>query len=88
MASNVKPGEATASSHFISTVPDAAKVRMEIDELVQDNDLTNLFLLALSAMQQEEMERPEGHPQDWWSYYSLSGDISQSNIIDAFANSL
>ena len=38
-------------------VPEAAKKRKEIDEFIDDNDMINLFLIALSEMQQEDPEK-------------------------------
>ena len=63
---------------FSAIVPDALRIRMEIDEFVQDDAMTNLFLLALAEMQQEDPEKDSTkHPEDWWTFYSLSGPILQ-----------
>ncbi|KAJ5628581.1 hypothetical protein N7490_010809 [Penicillium lividum] len=45
------------------------RARLEIEEFLGDNNMTNIFLLALEAMHQEAME-PE-HKQNWWTAYSL-----------------
>ena len=54
-------------------VPEAAKKRKEIYEFIDDNDMTNLFLIALSEMQQEDPEKKKNKNEDWWTYYSLAG---------------
>ena len=59
--------------------PDPSRVRMEIDEFVADDAMTNLFLLALEAMQTEDDER-SGDNEDWWTFYSLSGEIMFSLV--------
>ena len=52
-------------------VPEAAKARVEIDEFLDDNDMTNLFLLALSEMQKEDADKGKDS-EDWWTFYSFS----------------
>ena len=47
--------------------------RLEIDEFLADNAMTNLFLLALEAMQQNSLATPESGKPNWWSFYSLGG---------------
>ena len=73
MASDSTLKDAQAQSFVASMVPEAAKARVEIDEFLGDNDMTNLFLLALSEMQKEEpQKKTEKVFQDWWNFYSLS----------------
>ena len=51
--------------------------RSEIDEFIADNEMTNLFLIALSEMQKDSLRKlPNGLP-DWLTYYSLAGKRSQ-----------
>jgi len=55
--------------------PSETRVRLEIDEFLADNELTNLLLLALSEIQKEpskaELEKRKLE-EDWWTAYSLS----------------
>ena len=60
-------------------VPDDSRIRMEIDELLADNEMTNLFLLALEAMQTEDPEK-SGDNEDWWTFYSLAGKFPSLTI--------
>ena len=53
---------------IVPLTPNSSRVRMEIDELLADNAMTNLYLLALEAMQTELKDK-----QDWWTFYSLAG---------------
>ena len=46
--------------------------RLEIDEFLADNAMTNLFLLALAAMQKDSLRRTNDGP-DWKKYYALGG---------------
>ncbi|KAK3112691.1 hypothetical protein LTR53_010772 [Teratosphaeriaceae sp. CCFEE 6253] len=48
----------------------AQAYRLEIDEFIQDNAVTNLFLLALNAMYKHSLYNDNGSI-NWWSYYSL-----------------
>jgi hypothetical protein len=47
--------------------------RLEIDEFVGDNEMTNLFLIALSKLQENSLQTVDGKP-DWLTYYSLAGE--------------
>ncbi|KAJ5907811.1 hypothetical protein N7495_000493 [Penicillium taxi] len=47
------------------------RVRLEIEEFLGDNHMTNIFLLALEAIHQEAMEPVD--KQNWWTAYSLGG---------------
>src|SRR4051812_9756466 len=40
--------------------------RLEIDEFIQDNAVTNLFLLALEALMDKK------YSLNWWSYYYIA----------------
>ena len=46
--------------------------RVEIDELLADPAQTNLFLLALKAMQ-DDYPYKTGKDENWLSYYNLAG---------------
>ncbi|KAJ5752131.1 hypothetical protein N7520_009048 [Penicillium odoratum] len=63
----------TAQNHNVVRFLDhqEGRVRLEIEEFLGDDYMTNLFLLALEAMHQEAME-PEDK-QNWWTAYSLGG---------------
>ena len=73
MASTMGAPGTQASPNPATMVPEAAKKRKEIDEFIDDNDMTNLFLIALSEMQQEDPEKKKDRNEDWWTYYSLAG---------------
>ena len=47
------PG-AQASPNPATMVPEAAEKRKGIDELIEDHDMTNHFLIALLELQQED----------------------------------
>ena len=46
--------------------------RLEIDEFLADNEVTNLFLIALDKIQQKSLKLLNGKP-DWLTYYSVAG---------------
>jgi hypothetical protein len=46
--------------------------RLEIDEFLADNEMTNLFLIALAELQKDSLRLWNGKP-DWLTYYSLAG---------------
>ena len=74
MASDSSLQSAQAQNYVAAMVPENAKARVEIEEFLDDNDMTNLFLLALSEMQKEDPgKKTEKDSQDWWTFYSLSG---------------
>ena len=50
--------------------------RLEIDEFLADNAMTNLFLLALSTMQENSLKVPKTDEMNWWSFYSIAGMIT------------
>lgn len=47
--------------------------RLEIDEFVADNEMTNLFLIALWTMQQGSLTTSNGKP-NWMNYYGIAGE--------------
>lgn len=49
--------------------------RLEIDEFLAKNEVTNLFLIALAKLQQDSLGQWDGQP-DWLKYYSLAGTSS------------
>ena len=57
MASIMGDPGSQASPKPATMVPEAAKKRKEKDEFIDDNDMINLFLIALSEMQQEDPEK-------------------------------
>ena len=76
MATEVDLKTAQANNHVAAIVPDSARARVEIEEFLDDNAMTNLFLLALAEMQKEDPEKgstkTSGTVEDWWTFYSLS----------------
>ena len=46
--------------------------RLEIDEFLADNEVTNLFLIALAEIQKNSLKHWEGDA-DWLTYYSVAG---------------
>jgi hypothetical protein len=58
--------------------PSETRVRLEIDEFLTDNDMTNLLILALSEVQMEPSKaelQKRGLTEDWWTFYSLSSEL-------------
>ena len=49
--------------------------RLEIDEFLADNEMTNLFLIALMEVQKDSLRLWDGKP-DWLTYYSVAGLLS------------
>ena len=47
--------------------------RLEIDEFLLDNEMTNLFLIALTEMQKNSLRFYKDNEPDWLTYYSLGG---------------
>ena len=51
--------------------------KLEIDEFIADNEMTNLFLIALAELQKNSLRFwLDGHDEkkpDWLTYYSLAG---------------
>lgn len=45
--------------------------RLEIDELLGDNALTNLFILGLAEIKKDSIKDPKTNEPNWWSFYSL-----------------
>ncbi|KAI9845231.1 MAG: hypothetical protein M1837_004986 [Sclerophora amabilis] len=73
MASQVVLKNDRDQSFVTALKPGAARVRLEIDEFLYDNDRTNLFLLALAEMQKEDpTKKSADNTEDWWTFYSLS----------------
>lgn len=82
MAEQVSIKEAQTNNQVAAVIPDAARVRVEIDEFLSDNDMTNLFLLALEAMQQEDPSKSTANKnEDWWTFYSLSGETISTTFL-------
>jgi hypothetical protein len=64
-----------AKDQVAALIPDASRARVEIEEFLGDNDMTNLCLLALEAMQKEDATKSVAkNNEDWWTFYSLSGE--------------
>jgi tyrosinase len=47
--------------------------RLEIDEFLQNNEMTNLFLIALAALQKDSLRQLDNKEPDWLTYYNLAG---------------
>jgi len=72
---NIK--EAQAKNFVAAIVPESSKIRVEIEEFISDNELTNLYLLALEALQKEDATKSVAKKnEDWWTFYSLSGKMN------------
>ena len=54
--------------------------RLEIDEFLADNEMTNLFLVALAKLQQDSLREWNQKP-DWLTYYSLAGTSSFKSCL-------
>ena len=46
--------------------------RLEIDEFLADNEMNNLFLIALAGLQKDSLRLWNKEP-DWLTYYSVAG---------------
>lgn len=69
--------DAQAKNFVAPIVPDASKARVEIEEFIGDNEMTNLYLLALEALQKEDANKSVAkRNEDWWTFYSLSGKLN------------
>jgi len=56
------------------------RFRLEIEEFLEDNDVTNLYLLALAELELEKNTLTNGK-DDWWTHYSMA-----SKFIDSSAS--
>ena len=82
MATPTELQEAQRNNHVAAIAPDPTRVRVEIDEFLDDNAMTNLFLLALAEMQKEDpTKRKANGNEDWWTFYSLSGILVLSLLL-------
>ena len=63
--------------------PDTRGYRLEIDEFISNNEMTNLFLIALTRLQQKSLDtvliesnngggKPSEEP-NWANFYALGG---------------
>lgn len=69
--------EAQAMNFVAAMVPEASKARVEIEEFIGNNEMTNLYLLALEALQKEDATKSVAKKnEDWWTFYSLSGEMT------------
>lgn len=59
--------------YIVKALPNDGKrgYRLEIDEFTEDNDMLNLFLLALIQLQLNSLTEVDGTP-NWLNYYALS----------------
>ena len=68
----------STNPYLLTPLPNASTrgYRVEIDEFVEDNEMTNLFLIALSNLQQNSLEPvtdPEGNNiPNWLNYYAAA----------------
>lgn len=87
MANQINIKDAKAKNYVLPVVPHDARVRLEIDELLGDNDMMNLYLLAMEAMQQEHSERSVANGnEDWWTFNSLAGRLASSPFVTSNAD--
>ena len=66
-----RPKDAQARNCVAAIPHQVASYRLEIDEFLADNAMTNLFLLALEEVQHQPIEAVE--KENWWSFYNLAG---------------
>lgn len=80
----LSPKEAQGQKFVATIAPGTSRVRLEIDELVSgDNVMTNLYLLALEALQKEDVKKSKKNTpknEDWFTFYSLSGQLEQPGL--------
>lgn len=89
MAAPLTLQQAQARNSVATLVPDASRARVEIEELLGDNDVTNLYLLALEEMQKEDVTKSvaKGN-EDWWTFYSISGEQTRSGVTTIHINGI
>ena len=66
-----EPKEAQARNCVAAIPHQVASYRLEIDEFLADNAMTNLFILALEEIQHKPIEAVD--KEDWWTFYNLAG---------------
>jgi hypothetical protein len=74
-------------SYVLTPLPEDGRrgYRVEIDEFVEDNEMTNLFLIALSNVQKDSLEAVKvsenkdsenKYIPNWLNYYAAAGKFS------------
>ena len=83
MSDDIKDAKQHNRVKFLA--PGKNRVRLEIDELCKDNEMTNLFLLALKEMYEEpdkaKLNKDNGGKEDWWTNYSLGGEYNLLPLV-------
>ena len=76
-----------ADSNMLTPLPDDGTrgPRLEIDEFCLDNEMTNLFLIALSKLQQNSLDKVDEKP-NWMNFYAIAGQSCQSCRYKAGSN--
>ena len=89
MAAQLSPEQAQKLNYVAAVVPADNKIRLEIDEFLDDNAMTNLFLIALTEMQKEDpKKRQADKTEDWWTFYSLSSIFIELTVRSNMLNLL
>jgi hypothetical protein len=70
-----------ADSNILTPLPDDGTrgPRLEIDEFCLDNEITNLFLIALSSLQQKSLDPVDGKP-NWINFYAVAGQADSLSV--------
>lgn len=70
-----------ADSGILTPLPDDGTrgARLEIDEFCLDNEMTNLFLIALSSLQQKSLDPVNGKP-NWMNFYAIAGQVNSLSV--------
>lgn len=71
----VSAAEAQHEGYIVGVKTGKIEPRLEIDDFILDEDVLNLFLLALIEMQDDKY-----HKQPW-SWYQISGEFAAMNWL-------
>lgn len=61
--------------YVLKPLPDDGRrgFRVEIDEFLSNNAMTNLFLIALRELQKKSLEPLKENDPNWLNFYALAG---------------
>ena len=57
------------------------RLRLEIEEFFEDNDVANLYLLALAELELEKDTLSADGKDDWWTHYSMASKFIRSSAF-------
>lgn len=79
--------EAVIMSTLLTELPNDGTrgPRLEIDEFIGDNEVTNLFLLALAELQANPVAQVDGKA-NWTNFYGIAGEIKLAQSNDVTSN--